>query len=103
MSRFAVILPFCDLSSALLKCERVRAKIAALRTDGLSVTVSVGIAGMAVDAARELDALLTGADTSLQVAKANGRNRVVTEPEAARKAANAARIALQQGIAAIDS
>ncbi len=100
--RFAVILPFCDLSSALLKCERVRAKIAALRTDGLSVTVSAGIAGMAVDVARALDALLTGADISLQVAKANGRNRVVTEPEAERKAANAARIALQKGIAAID-
>ena len=97
--QFTVILPYCDLSSALLKCERIRAKITALRSDGLSVTVSVGIAAMAMNGPRELDALIAGANAALQVAKANGRNRVVTEPEAARKAAITARLAEQHEIA----
>lgn len=93
--QFAIVLPHCDLSSALLKCERLRAKITAQRTDEVRVTVSVGIAAMAGNAPRDLRALIAGAEAALQVAKANGRNRVVTEPEAMRRAAIAARLTEQ--------
>jgi two-component system, cell cycle response regulator len=93
--QFAVILPHCDLSAGLLKCERVRAKITAQRTEDVRVTVSVGLAAMSGNTPRDLPALIAGAEAALQVAKSNGRNRVVTEPEAERRAAIAARLAEQ--------
>jgi two-component system, cell cycle response regulator len=90
--QFAVILPHCDLSSALLKCERLRAKITAQRTEDARITVSAGIAAMPGHTPRDLSALIAGAEAALQLAKSNGRNRVVTEPEAERRAAIAARL-----------
>jgi len=84
---FCAILPHCDLASALLKCERVRARIAALRTDGIGVTVSVGVSATPASGERRLPDLLDGAGLGLAAAKQHGRNRVVTESEARRRGA----------------
>ncbi len=78
---FAVVLPETDLpSAASIVAERLRDTIASRPIDTaegpLSVTISVGVAG--VDTAREnlLDAL-THADSGLYAAKHAGRNRVI--------------------------
>ena len=76
-----MVLPETDLpSAASIVAERLRDTIASRPIDTaegpLSVTISVGVAG--VDTAREnlLDAL-THADSGLYAAKHAGRNRVI--------------------------
>jgi diguanylate cyclase (GGDEF)-like protein len=78
---FVVVLPETDREAALQVGERLRGFVESLRIDTfigrLSVTVSVGIATVAVPEADTLDDLLSCADKALVAAKRAGRNRVV--------------------------
>jgi len=75
---FLVILPGCDLASAVLQAERLRESIAAtpfiLPGQHLGVTCSIGVASVAGGVPRTL---IQRADEALYQAKAQGRNRVV--------------------------
>lgn len=72
---FLVLVPGCDLNSAVPVAERIRAAIESAQPGGLSVTASVGLdaaAGEDVD----FDELFRAADAALYEAKRAGRNRV---------------------------
>jgi len=79
---FLVLLPGADPQRAAAMAEELRARVAAARPAGLTVTVSAGVAaarGTDVDFSRLYDA----ADGALYAAKEQGRNRVVVAGEAA--------------------
>jgi diguanylate cyclase (GGDEF)-like protein len=90
---FTVLLPHADLEGARVACQRFVELVAraAFNTPAgpLKITCSVGLT-----AARPSDGdpaeLLARADRSLYQAKAQGRNRVVVEPAAARRLSNVA-------------
>jgi diguanylate cyclase (GGDEF)-like protein len=79
---FVIILPGTDEPSAAAMAERVRRAVSALEIPHADspvapvVTVSVGVATMAQDAAGDGTALIEAADAALYRAKAAGRNRV---------------------------
>ncbi len=72
------VLPNCGVQGALEVAERMRAAVAdvpVMTTTGeISVTVSIGVASLAVDEAAKLGDLLQRADDALHRAKQNGRN-----------------------------
>lgn len=78
---FVIILPETPQSEALPVAERVRNSVEALRipvpchAEGLSVTISLGLASMQRHQSRFQD-LLEAANTAERLAKQNGRNRV---------------------------
>jgi two-component system, cell cycle response regulator len=78
---FVLVLPTTDVSSAERVAERLR-KSVGLRpftindTQNISVTISVGVAGLG-DPADNLEKLLKRGDSALYRAKREGRNRVV--------------------------
>ncbi|MFH2116175.1 MAG: sensor domain-containing diguanylate cyclase [Spirochaetota bacterium] len=78
---FVIILPESPQSEALPVAERVRNSVEGLRipisshTEGLSVTISLGLASMQPHHTRFQD-LLEAANTAERIAKQNGRNRV---------------------------
>ncbi|MEH6823958.1 MAG: diguanylate cyclase [Motiliproteus sp.] len=73
---FVVILPGTDSEGANILAERVRVAIEAMVVDGLSVTVSIGVAHL--DPRSEVSAatLLDAADKAKNAAKQAGRNAV---------------------------
>jgi len=75
---FLIGLGMIGVEDAWARCEALRAQVAGypwgLVADGLSVTISLGLA--AVSAADGVDAALTTADQRLYEAKRAGRNRV---------------------------
>ncbi len=75
---FVVVLDAISPSEADVVAGRLRAAVSALRfDDGLSITVSVGMASHQPGAvAPELQVLVGRADKALRLAKAEGRNRV---------------------------
>jgi two-component system, cell cycle response regulator len=78
---FILVLPSTDLNDADTIAERLRKSVAmkpfAVSEDqGVSVTISIGLAGLG-DASDTLDKLLKRADSALYKAKREGRNRVV--------------------------
>lgn len=79
---FVVVMPDTDLALGYLVGERLRQRIAALPfaagEHSLSVTVSVGIAGLERPDDGP-DTILRRADQALYAAKRDGRNRVVTD------------------------
>jgi diguanylate cyclase (GGDEF)-like protein len=82
---FALLLPGTDLAGALLVAERLRARIEALALAidtqaGLMVTASFGVQALVPGADESLDVLLAAADGALYEAKAQGRNRVCAAP-----------------------
>ncbi len=84
---FVILLPGADLRQAIGAAERCRlavAKMELLEAPYLSVTASVGVAAFP-DHGAELDALLKAADRAMYAAKANGRNRVETFSESAKR------------------
>jgi diguanylate cyclase (GGDEF)-like protein len=87
---FAVICRGVDLVGAAAFGERIRRTVAAYRFahggHDLSITVSVGVAGVSDVGMRLAADLIAAADEALYEAKRNGRNRVVSAP--ARLAAN---------------
>ena len=77
---FAVLLPNCDPGEALALAERIRLAVQATGivhagADLRIQTVSIGVATMVPDPAREPLSLLDQADRALYRAKENGRNR----------------------------
>jgi len=79
---FVLVLPGCDLSTAVMLCERARSRIEQHQWDQLvahlRVTVSIGVACPAPDDQGEEGAhnQLVRADVLLYAAKASGRNAV---------------------------
>ena len=77
---FLLVLPGCDLSSALARAEQIRAAIAATPVKTVSkhrsVTVSMGVAVSEGSGELEAERLLNQADVALYDAKRNGRDRV---------------------------
>lgn len=74
---FVVILPGTAAAGALETAERLRAAIAALSVDGLTVTATIGVADRGEVAAEQPAELLEAADRALYQGKRGGRNRVV--------------------------
>lgn len=78
---FVLVFPQTELAGALVKAERVRQQIEVLIVDGLPagerMTISVGVAQYRLTDSLELT--LGRADAALYRAKADGRNRIVSE------------------------
>jgi diguanylate cyclase (GGDEF)-like protein len=82
---FVVLAPAADAAQAVAVAERIRDAVAALREPHADsphgvVTVSIGAASFAADAATRASALLDAADAALYQAKRLGRNRVHCAP-----------------------
>lgn len=73
---FTLIARDTSLEGALVLAERIRACVEAMRVDGLSVTTSIGVAGIRETGAATPDELVELADAALYSAKHDGRNRV---------------------------
>lgn len=79
---FALLLPETDAPAATAIAERIRARLAreslSWNAQTFSITVSIGVSSWRQDETN-IDAALTRADNNLYAAKAQGRNRVVSE------------------------
>jgi len=79
---FVFVLPGMDAARAAAFCESVRARVRGQRwdliTDGLGVTVSIGVA--TAPPAGSVSDLLGRADEALYVAKRSGRDQVRSDP-----------------------
>lgn len=77
---FLLVLPGCDLASALSRTDHIRYFMQLTPVTALGkctpITVSIGVATMNRQTEVELKSLLTQADIGLYEAKKNGRNRV---------------------------
>jgi diguanylate cyclase (GGDEF)-like protein len=77
---FLVLLPGCDLTSAVRHGERLRLLIAGEPFDTSGgrhpVTCSLGVASTGPVEPMDMDSLIRAADTALYQAKRNGRNRI---------------------------
>lgn len=88
---FLIILPDCDLRSAMVRADELRACIGSepivFGGASRSITVSMGVALSADQATDDIAALLSRADRGLYAAKQDGRDRVAhvgdspTEPD----------------------
>jgi diguanylate cyclase (GGDEF)-like protein len=78
---FLMILPDCDLMSALIRADELRtcvgSKPIGLSKASRSITVSIGVAVSTDHPAGDIGALLNQADRGLYAAKHDGRNRAV--------------------------
>ena len=83
---FLLVLPESDLDQALHQAERIREDFEKNPFDlpeaQVPVTVSLGVASLAVKGAVEPDSLVWAADQALYRAKQGGRNRVEPASEA---------------------
>jgi len=80
---FVLVLPHSNTKNALKKAESLRYKVEALKPEGLSVTVSIGVSG--IDNSKQAQKfnfalLFNAADTAVYQAKENGRNQVILVP-----------------------
>jgi two-component system, cell cycle response regulator len=77
---FLMVLPNCDLGSALERAEQLRATIATTPVDlsgkPCPITMSMGVAVSSSEGKDQAEALLNLADAGLYAAKDNGRNQV---------------------------
>lgn len=71
---FVVILPGTDRDGALIVAERLRLDVEAMSVDGLTVTISLGIACFPLIDAKSPEALIEAADAALYRSKESGRN-----------------------------
>ncbi len=76
---FVVLVLGGTLSAAAATAEKLRAALAAPPIDGIEITASVGVAGSAPGTAFVWDDVFARADAALYRAKAEGRDRVVTD------------------------
>jgi len=83
---FLLVLPGCDLTSALIRADQVRSFVASkpIETSAKprTVTVSMGVAVATGNTETDIQLLLNQADAGLFKAKRNGRNRVEQVDEA---------------------
>lgn len=87
---FVVILPGTDCDGALNVAERLRLDVQAMSVDGLTVTISLGIACFPLIDARSPEALIEVADAALYRSKESGRNCcTLATPEMLAKATKA--------------
>ena len=79
---FLMVLPGTDVPVAVPQLDGVRRAVRSYAwadiTDGLPVTVSIGVAGVSEASAPTQSELLSAADRNLYVAKHGGRDRVVS-------------------------
>ncbi len=73
---FVVIFDPCNDNDALLKAQRILRKVERLQPEGITVTISIGMAKLTAEDA-EFGRLLKRADDALYKAKENGRNQVL--------------------------
>jgi len=78
---FCLLLPYTDIDATAQVAEQCRQAIEQAPFDDLSVTASLGVSALSLDA-RNPQELVDQADQSLYVAKHEGRNRVVRFDEA---------------------
>jgi len=71
---FMIILPSTDAAGALAVAERLRTSVASMQVDGLSVTISVGIASYPEVKAKGPEDMILAADAALYQSKEGGRN-----------------------------
>jgi len=76
---FAIVLPGVPLTAARVRAEQIRSHAAAL-TEGLTSTVSIGVAERIAHEATSMENLLHLADAGLYRAKQQGRNQVALCP-----------------------
>jgi two-component system cell cycle response regulator len=76
-----IVLPGCDVQSALVQAERLRQAFAAEPFDTaqihLPVTCSIGLSSRNHPSEKDGNTLLREADRALYLAKGEGRNRVI--------------------------
>jgi diguanylate cyclase (GGDEF)-like protein/putative nucleotidyltransferase with HDIG domain/PAS domain S-box-containing protein len=77
---FCILLPHLDKDGARAAAERYRKAVATVRAHHRSITISLGVSAISLDA-HTLQELLDQADKSLYIAKRSGRNRVVSWDE----------------------
>ena len=86
---FLLVLPGCDLTSALIRADQVRSFVSSKPVEALAksrtMTVSMGVAVASGDTEADIQLLLNQADAGLFKAKRNGRNRVEQVDEAGDK------------------
>ncbi len=73
---FCVIMPLTSLDGAVTSAEMFRQAIANLVIDGLSVTITLGVACYPLHGKGGGENLITAADEALYVGKKNGRNQI---------------------------
>ncbi|MCH7853023.1 MAG: sensor domain-containing diguanylate cyclase [Proteobacteria bacterium] len=88
---FVILLPNTDAASGELLAERIRTEIASIpvdigRQEGVTVTVSIGIAGIApqrddLDLKTVGESLIARADVALYRAKSAGRDQIAVDTE----------------------
>ena len=86
---FLLVLPACDYSGAAERANELRQAIASVPviSGGVekSITMSMGIAVSECIGIKEVEALVSRADSALYMAKRRGRNRVEYVPSASQK------------------
>lgn len=73
---FAILLPNTPHQQALARAERLRQQVEQLKPEGITVTISIGMACSSSLANADLNLLLGLADKALAAAKEAGRNRL---------------------------
>jgi diguanylate cyclase (GGDEF)-like protein len=75
---FLAILPGTAQAGAIIVAERLRQSVEQMAVDGLTVTISIGVATVPEIDTDTPDVLVEAADGALYRAKRAGRNQVVT-------------------------
>jgi len=76
---FCILLPSTELAHAEPICEIIRNKVKMLDTDGIFVTLSIGISIIDKNGVPDLETALNKADVALYSAKKSGRDRIVVD------------------------
>lgn len=75
---FVVLLPDTDISAAQAQAQQFCNLLQQLQPEGISTTVSIGVACLSTEREEYFDEVFARADKALYQAKQQGRNRVVT-------------------------
>ncbi len=76
---FLILLPHCDIYSAMKKAEFIRSMIELAKPSNLTITTSIGVASLLEEHNGDFDKLYQTADTAVYNSKENGRNRVTAD------------------------